>query len=97
MPSIGDIVVFPVEGRRKTARGIVYRVADSADVASMLGVRVGMLGVFTKRQGLVTAGKMLGDDHLPPQGLVAMDIHSDEVLSTLPALGDPSCSGKSHA
>lgn len=102
VPEVGDIVEFPVKGRQKTkgghktARGLVYRVADCADKANMLGVREGMLGVFTKRQGLVTAGEMLGDDHLPPDGLVAMDIHSDEVLSTLPAHGDPSSSGKSH-
>lgn len=88
MPSVGDIVVFRVKGRQKPARDLVYRVADSADEAKMLGVRDGMLGVFTRRQGLNTAGKMLGDDHLPPDGLSAVDIHSDEVLSALPALGD---------
>ena len=84
MPSVGDIVVFPVKGRQKTAHGLVYRVADRPQIASMLGVREGMLGVFTKYTGgLHTAGKMLGDYHLPPDGLSAVDIHSDEVLSTL--------------
>ena len=90
MPEVGDIVVFSLKGARgrkskQTARGLVYRVAASADEAEMLGVSENTLGVFAKSQGRATAGKMLGDDHLPPEGLSAVDVSAEDVLECLPS------------